>query len=238
MSTDQNRGRSLYDVDDALPEDDRDLSRSLGDDGPAATRADTTPKPSVDDFDAVAFVAGMRPYREATLLQPGGDLIARARRLGTRIQRMADDDPALDDAIDEFERMRAEFREGGVWWEVEARSSDWVRRTRAEVAKRRRIALPDPSTLDDLSEDDRLALLLDQLIGQIVTPSNATRELLDQMVVTSEREVEKLLVAMTFVNNRSAQEADVFGVDFSQRRSANRSARRSPARSKSRTAKG
>ena len=43
MSTDQNRGRSLYDDDDALPEDDRDLSRSLGDDGPAATarRANT-----------------------------------------------------------------------------------------------------------------------------------------------------------------------------------------------------
>lgn len=213
--------------------------RMLYDDEPAGTPGapaqaiDTTPEPKVEDFDAAAFIAGIRPYREATLIHSHGDLVARARELGTRITRMDDTDPTLNAAIDEFEALQREFRDGGVWWEVEARSVDWVISARATSARKHGITVPNMEDLDEgLDYAERMTILFDQIAGQVVTPSGVTADMLRQLDSVAPGEARKLVVATAFVNNRSAQEADVFGVDFSSRRSGNRRARRSSARSK------
>ena len=213
---DTTHGRALYDDDDHS----------------SPAMVDTTPPVDVEDFDAAAFIAGVRPYREATQIHAHGDLVARARELGSRIMRMSDSDPELNAAIDEFDRLKVEFREGGAWWEIEARSTDWVIDARKKSARRHGIEMPNPEDLEDgLDYAARMMILLDQVAGQVVTPSGVSADLLRRLDDVAPAELRKLIVATGFVNSRAAQEADIFGVDFSSRRSGNRRARRSSARS-------
>ncbi len=214
-------------------------ARGLYDDEPTApVSVDTTPEVKVEDFDPKAFIQGIRPYREATLIYPGGDLIPRMRELAAKIDATEDGDPALNDLIDEFDAARKAFTDGGRWWGVEGRSTDAILAMRRAAAKQRGIDL-DENDLGDLGESsgamtdtDRLAILLDQLAEQIVVPSGVTRADLQTMLDIAEPEVAKLISAMTLVNTRAAQGANVFALDFSSRRSGNRRQRRSSPRSK------
>lgn len=214
-------------------------SRSLLDGAPApidvdldaSDIADTTPDVTPQDFDPVAFLAGVRPQRRAVILYSRGDLIADMEIAATRIERMSDDDPDLNDAIDEFEALRARFRASGAWWEVEARSQDWQDEARRTAAEALGVSKADYDA-DMLHPAQRQRILLEQLAGQIVTPSGVSAETLAAMVAVAETEVAKLVVAMTLVNSRLAQKSDVLDVDFSQRRSGNRRQRRSSAPSK------
>ena len=180
-------------------------SRSLLDGAPApidvdldaSDIADTTPDVTPQDFDPVAFLAGVRPQRRAVILYSRGDLIADMEIAATRIERMSD-------------------------WQDEAR------RTAAEA-----LGVPKADyDADMLHPAQRQRILLEQLAGQIVTPSGVSAETLAAMVAVAETEVAKLVVAMTLVNSRLAQKSDVLDVDFSQRRSGNRRQRRSSAQSK------
>ena len=209
-------------------------------DEPTVETVDTTPEVKVEDFDPAAFIKGIRPYREAALLYPRGDLIPRMRDLGGQISAIPEGTKSatLDDLIDQFDALRTEYEAAGRWWEIESRSGEWVREARRKSAKRRGIDLAEDDVADvgqasgDVSEDDREAILLDQLAQQIVVPGDVTRDMLGEMVKVAQAEVNKLLVAMGFANSRASQNADVFTRDFSQRRSGNRGQRRSAPRSK------
>ena len=157
--------------------------RMLYDDEPAGTpgapKRSTPPEPKVEDFDAAAFIAGIRPYREATLIHSHGDIVARAPRPGTD-RPHGRHRPTLNAAIDEFEALKGVPRRR-VWWEVEARSVDWVISARATSARKHGITVPIWRTLTGLDYAERMTILFDQIAGQVVTPSGVTADMLRQL---------------------------------------------------------
>ena len=84
---------------------------------------------------------------------------------------MDDTDPTLNAAIDEFEALQREFRDGGVWWEVEARSVDWVISARATSARKHGITVPNMEDLDGgLDYAERMTILFDQIATRSSRP--------------------------------------------------------------------
>ncbi len=212
-----------------------DAGRALYDDEPTtAASVDTTPEPKVEDFDVADFLAGVRAYREAVLVYRGGDLIPRMRALAARIEA-APEGTNVDPLIDDFEALRREYEDGGTWWEVQARSTDWIVDFRVRAAERNGLTLTKDEAQDitALDYDIRERILFEQLAAQIVSPTGVTAKALRQMAdAGAEGEVRKLMTAMAFVNSKESQSSGIFRADFSQRRSGNRGQRRSSARSK------
>ena len=125
--------------------------RALYDDEPTTTASvDTTPEPKVEDFDVAGFLAGVRAYREAVLIYRGGDLIPRMRALAARIEATPEG-TNVDGLIDDFEALRREYEDGGTWWEVQARSTDWIVDFRVRAAERNGLTL----TKDEDEEPQR-----------------------------------------------------------------------------------
>ena len=211
-----------------------DTGRALYDDEPTTASVDTTPEAKVEDFDVADFLAGVRAFREAVLIYRGGDLIPRMRALAGRIEA-APEGTNVDSLIDDFEALRREYEDGGTWWEVQARSTDWIVDFRVRAADRHGLTLTKDEAQDitALDYDIRERILFEQLAAQVVVPTGVTAEALRQMAdAGAEGEVRKLMTAMAFVNSKESQSSGIFRADFSPRRSGNRRQRRSSARSK------
>lgn len=180
-----------------------DDDRTLGEDQPIGIDA-TNSDISVDDFDFGSWLAGVRPTRRAVQLYARGDLVARLDELEGRIDAATDDE--VDELLEEFERLRAEFRDGR-WFIVEARSPEWVEEYRKRATGKGK-----------LSDAGRIRIVVGQLAEQIVQPQVSA----EQLAVLYDRnpgELNKLVVAMTFANNQVAETAGSLTRDFSSRRS-------------------
>lgn len=180
---------------------------------------DTTPVQTPADFSMAAFLEGVRPTRRSVQLFPQAHLIGRLEQLAARIE-VTDDGPEVDALVDEFEQVKAQFRDG-IWFTVEKRSSEWVDHFREATAKSLGIKnLSQDDEEAEYSTADAITLALHQVAAQTVAPSGVTYEHLRQLLDTNEGEFRKLLQAMTEANKVLAENAQVLTRDFSLRRSA------------------
>lgn len=193
------------------------------------TSVDTSPTITPQDFQWADFLAGVHPTRRGVRLYPQAQLVARMEYLADRIEALPDG-PEVDQLIDEFEQTKAAFKEG-VWFEVEKRSSEWVKKFRTDLAAKLDLNLgTEEKDFADADPQHSMTAVLHQLAAQIVTPANTTYEDLHRLYEANEGELNKLIVTMGFTNEALAERAKVLDVDFSQRRSTNRKARRSSKR--------
>ena len=199
--------------------DNNSTERSLADVVPTPI-VNTSIKPTPEGFDLAEFVAGVRPTRRAVQIFPLGHLIAQLEEIEAQIDAAGDDDD-VDDLVDEFERIRDQFRDG-VWFEIEKRSAEWVKKFDKDVEKRLGLVRKPKGggMRPELSEDDLTTVTLHRLAAQIVTPDGMTYDLLTRMLEGNEGEVAKLMQCMTQANNELAESAEVLTRDFSARRSA------------------
>jgi hypothetical protein len=180
---------------------------------------DSTPHITPQDFSFEEFLNGVRPTRRSVLLYPHAELIARLDQIANQIDA-APEDRNVDDLIDEFERVKAQFHTG-VWFTVEKRSSEWVEKFRVDTEKRlgMKRTRSDEDSEPELATRDLATISLHQLAEQIVTPSGVTVAQLQKLMDTNEGELNKLVFAMIEVNTKLAQAAEVLNKDFSRRRS-------------------
>ena len=137
----------------------------------AESVVDSSPVVTPQDFDIDAWINGVRPSRRSILLFPRGDLIARLDEIASQIQN-ADDDADVDDLIDEFEQVKAEFK-AGRWFTVEKRSSEWQEKFRLDMEKElgfRRVKRDDDDE-PSLTDKEAAEISIHQCAAQIVTPS-------------------------------------------------------------------
>lgn len=194
--------------------------RSLADVGPtSAGSVDTSPDlPAPKDFDMESFINGVRPTRRSIQLYPQAHLIARLEQIEAQILQ-APAEANVDALIDEFEQVKAQFRDG-VWFTVEKRSHDWITRFRLDAEKR----LGFKRTKDDQGDDvltvkDAVTISLHQLAEQIVIPEHVSYEQIVKLREVNEGECNKLMACMIDANNQLAQQSQVVTRDFSERRS-------------------
>ena len=173
---------------------------------------DVTPAlPEPEDFDVDAWLAGVRPTRRAVVLYARADILARLDEIDARVRSLPDGDE-VDALIDEFEALRAEYRDGRPFV-VEGRSPEWVEHFK-------RTALADLGVRKgDGTREQRVEVMMAQLAEQIVSPEGLTVEHLQALNERNAGELNKLVVAMTFANNQVAEAAEVLTLDFSSRRS-------------------
>lgn len=171
----------------------------------------TEPLPEAEDFDVAEWLGGVRPTRRGVRLYARADVIARMEEIASLIEDLPEGD-ALDDLVEEFERLQRLFEASGRWFVVEGRSQEWVE-------DYRRVAKRDMGIKRDPSERQKMQIILGQLAEQIATPSGVTVEMLDRLNDSAPGELSKLIVAMTFANEQVAQSAGVLRLDFSSRRS-------------------
>lgn len=172
--------------------------------------ADTSVQPTPENFDMDAWLQGVRPTRRSVKLYPKAHLIARMEELAVEIQD-APEDANVDDKIDEFDALKAQFNEG-VWFTVEKRTQEWVEKFRKDVRKRLNLK-PD-------KEEDLAVVVSYQLVEQIIEPAGITFNQLRALRAANEGEFNKLVAAMTLCNEQLAEKASVLDADFSARRSA------------------
>lgn len=195
----------------------------------SAFMRDTSTPLNAATFDLDAFLGGMRPTRRTVKLHERADLIGVMDELANRIES-APADVDVDDLIDRFVEARAAFLSGVTYWTVEKRSSEWISDSRRAYAKEHGIKL----NADDSTDDSKsgLAMLLNQVVGQVVEVKDADGAILDRPVTfdllramydVNEGEVNKLVVAIEDANTAIAQSAKVLSRDFSQRYSTSRS---------------
>lgn len=169
---------------------------------------------SAEDFDIESWIQGGRPTRRAVTLNLRGDLVGRLEEIVALLEDEPDDDTA-NALIEEAEQVQADLRAARRIFVIEGRSQEWVENFRTETAKTRGLKIGDRSG----RAEDRITILLLQIVDQIATPSGVTLDHLRRIMRTSEPELNKLLVAMQMANSQAAEAASVVGVDFSQRRS-------------------
>jgi hypothetical protein len=195
----------------------------------ASFMRDTSPPLDVATFNPVAWVQGMRPTRRTVKLYLANHLVGALDELADRIDSAPDGADVSAD-IAEFERIRDEYWAGVTYWTVERRSSEWVTKCWEDVAQANRIRLDKGG--DTTTAKDRVVLILHQLVGQIVEVKSAdgqvsdapvTYDLLHTMLDRNEGELNKLIYALTDVNQRESSAAQVLTRDFSQRSSTARS---------------
>ena len=203
--------RALSDAADPVEE------RALGD-----MPIDVSETPTPETFNVDEWIAGVRPTRRSVRIFARGDLIAAMEVIADRI-READDDADVDDLIDRFEALKAEFQ-SGLTVTVEKRSSDWERKFRKDFIRDAKLSVKmrrDDSNDMDGPADERGRVVLHQLAAQIVSPT-FTYEQLTALEDANEGELAKLLRALNEVNRTVAEAQDVMTADFSRRRSGNR----------------
>ena len=207
-------------------DDDQPLSTATTS---AAFMRDTSPPLDAATFDMDALLGGMRPTRRTVKIHERADLLSVMDELADRIES-APADENVDDLIDQFVTARDGFHAGVTFWTVEKRSSEWIKDNRETYAKAHKVNLDDEGDATDVK--DALAMLLNQLVGQIVEVKRAdgtvseqpiTFERLRAMYDTNEGELNKLAAALHDVTNSIAQSAKVLSRDFSQRYSTSRS---------------
>lgn len=182
------------------------------DDEPLGIVRNVTPDlPEPENFDLDAWLDGVRPTRRAVLLYGRSDVIARMEEIAGTIEDA--DDAEADELVDEFERLKAAFLGSGRWFVVEGRSPEWVDDYRRAAKKEL------GSKKDDLTERQKVRVLLGQLAQQIVTPQGVTVAALERLHETAPGELNKLIVAMTYANEQLSGTAKVLSMDFSSRRS-------------------
>lgn len=197
--------------------------------GPTDAGTDVTPALNPLVFDFPAFVAGVRPTRRAVRIFPRGDLLGVMDRVVDAIEQ-AGDGP-VDALIDEFEAARAEYVAASQVVTVEARSSEWVQRFRAEAAKTHGSDIDwTAEPTDEASRALRHGILVDQLAAQIVAPVGVTATDLAVLIEAAEGEAGKLFAALALANSQVSSAAKVLTLDFSQRRSGHLPPKRSRAR--------
>lgn len=186
--------------------------RSLAGDVPTV---DVTPPVTPQDFDFAAFLAGVRPTRRAVQLFPHAHLIAELEQLAARIEH-AEDGAETDLLIDRFDDLKAQFRTG-VWFVVEKRSQEWVKKFRDDTESQLGIKRDADG---ELASADLTRVILRQAAAQIITPTGVSGEQLERMAELNEGEASKLVAAVTLVNDLLAESSKVLTRDFSRRRSA------------------
>lgn len=169
----------------------------------------TAPLGAAEDFDFASWLAGVRPTRRAVRLHARADVLARLEEIAGLIEDA--DDERAEALVDEFEALKAAFEASGRWFVVEARSVEWVEDYRRTIRRDRGIK-------GALSDKEKMAVLLEQLAEQIVTPVGVTADMLTNLHATNSGELNKLIVAMTMANDQIAQAAQVLTLDFSSRR--------------------
>lgn len=194
--------RSLAD----LP-NDRSLAESVVD------SVDVSPTVTLENFDLDRWVDGIRPTRRKIKLYPNAHLIGQLEEIANRIDS-APDDADVDDLVEQFDRIRGQFRDG-VWFTIEKRSSESVLASRKAIAKRVGIKLDDDG--DSTNQADTITLILHQLVEQIVEPTGITYEHLRAMLDANEGEVNKLVLTLDLVQKQLAEKAGVLDRDFSER---------------------
>lgn len=191
---------------------DRSLAESVVD------SVDVSPTVTLENFDLDRWVEGIRPTRRKIKLYPNAHLIGQLEEIANRIDS-ASDDADVDDLVEQFDRIRSQFRDG-VWFTIEKRSSESVLASRKATAKRVGIKLDDDG--DSTNQADTITLILHQLVEQIVEPTGITYEHLRAMLDANEGEVNKLVLTLDVVQKRLAEEAGVLDRDFSERLSHSR----------------
>lgn len=179
---------------------------------------DVSPTVTLENFDLDRWVEGIRPTRRKIKLYPNAHLIGQLEEIANRIDS-APDEEDVDDLVEQFDRIRAQFRDG-VWFTIEKRSSESVLAARKATAKRVGIKLDDDG--NSTNQDDTITLMLHQLVEQIVEPTGITYEHLRAMIDANEGEVNKLVLTLDVVQKRLAEEAGVLDRDFSERLSRGR----------------
>ena len=190
---------------------------------------DTTP-PEVrpEDFDFDAFLSGARRTRRGVRIFNQGRVIGEMEHLADTISRLPDGDPKIDGLIDEFEALKASFGDG-VWWEVEARSEEWIMDFWRKGAARQgflvtdegRVVSKNGKATDRAAEVSR-ALTMAQVAAQTVAPERVSVAQLRILADDSPAEYAKILTAIKYANSQSPASAQVLRLDFSQRRSTQR----------------
>jgi hypothetical protein len=212
--------------------DDQPLEAAPPDGQPipgASFMRDTSPPLDTATFNPVAWVQGMRPNRRTVKLYLGNDLVGQLDELADRIETAGPDVDVSAD-VEEFERLRQEYLAGHTYWVVEGRSSEWITKCWEDIATQKRIRLNKQADTDN--QKDRLELILGQLSQQIVevrSPDGQTSrdpisvEVLRSMFTANEREFNKLVYAMSDVNQIPSDRSEALTRNFSQRSSTARS---------------
>ncbi len=195
---------------------------------------DTSPEVTPATLDSSAFLAGVRPTRRSVEIVERADLVGDMERLAQLYAEAdeADDDEACERLATEFETVSAAFHSSKRWYTVEKRSSEWIEGFREKVITEYDL---DPGAWEKRAEGAtqkraRMTVLLHQLAAQIVSPSGTSADDLRALYEANEGELNKLLVAMEYANNRIAESAKVATPGFSLRRSERKAAPGSPRR--------
>lgn len=171
---------------------------AVTDDDAALGIEDATQTVAPEDFDFAAFVEGARPGRRAITLSMRGDLIAEMELLIGRIEdaEKRGDNAAVDALLGEYEQTKGEYLAARRAIIVEARSTEWLQNLQKQAKKQH--------GLDPKKPGDNLTIMLRQMAGQIVHPTQGvTVEALRRLYETSEVELDKLWRACQSANSTS-----------------------------------
>ena len=198
-----------------------DEERSLADLPDQVRVVDATVPPTPENFDLESWIHGVRPTRRAVKLMQNGDLIAQMEQV---VQQIDDAEPEsdVDDLIDRYLELREQFGRG-VWFTLEMRSGEWIRKFRNDTSAKLNLKLKigrDGSMDGDQEKVD--LVLAHQLAAQIVEPAGITADHVVTLRRSNAGEYAKLLGCLVDVNNMLSESAEVMGRDFSRRRSDNR----------------
>lgn len=181
------------------------------------------PDVKVEDFDAGAFLAGVRSTRRSVQVVERGDLVGDMERLAHQYADAdeADDDAACERIAAEFDKVAAQFHASKRWFTAEKRSGEWVDGFREDVATRLGLDVGDPraNTKDAKEIEARTLVTLHQVAAQIVSPKGVTVEHLQALYEANEGELNKLIAAVAAANRQTASAAKVATPGFSLRRS-------------------
>lgn len=205
-----------------MPNQDETMSRrGMPAPDPGDEVRDDTPSLEPKDFDADAFLRGVRPTVRSVRIFDRADLIGPIEELADEIDRTPGH-VDVDDKIDQLEQLREQFL-AGTWYSCEGRSDEWVTAFRAESAARLGLDVGDwAEKPDDAQAKARERVLVEQLAEQVVRPGSVTTEALLALAAANGPEFAKLLVCMSYANAQPAGSAQVLTRDFSQRRSKKR----------------
>jgi hypothetical protein len=206
-----------------MPENPDETLSSRGAPVPDEVR-DESPDLEPKDFDADAFLRGVRPTVRSVRIYDQAQLIGPMEELADDID-LAPDGPETDAMIDELEVLRKRFFRGTQYY-IEGRSSEWVKRFRADAARRLGADVGDwdgtTDPTDDAQRAARVGVLIEQLAAQIVKPGQVSPDTLTDLADTNEPEFAKLLACLSFANSQGAAASSVLTRDFSARRSTKR----------------
>lgn len=194
MTNDQPLGaKTAPTVDDDTPRDEPLAAPVVSQEDAELGIEDVAHDIAPEDFDFATFVEGARPARRRVTISTREDLIAEMERIVTLIERAETAGESIDDLVGEYEQVRATYEAGRRPIIVEARSTEWLRKVEKDAKKRHK--------LDPNKPEDAATIMLRQIAGQIVHPTNGvTVPALRTLLENAEPQIDKIFRACQSAN--------------------------------------